>query len=471
MLGRVLTRSIENPSVPLSAANISQYLDGAPSVSGVKVTEQSAMQHVAVFRCTELIAGTCAALPFKAYRKGSRARLDDNYPVLADPHPELTSFEVFELMYVFLLLWGNAYFLKQRDGGGRIRYLWPLHPGRVRVDRVDPDAQHPGGKVFVVADRDGGTKTYTSYEVLHIPGLGYDGKVGLSRIQLASQALGMGMAAEKYAAQFFGSGQMLSGILTSEQTLTQESAETLKARWREKVVGLGRAHDIAVLDRGVTFTPLSIPAKDAQLLESQQWSVTQIARLFGLPPHAVGDVEKSTSWGSGIEQQTIGMVQFTLQPSYLTRVEKRFTKEVLTTENVYAEYAVEGLLRGDSAARAAFYAQAVQWGWMTRNEVRVRENLEPIEGLDSVLTPLNMDTGAEDELSIRELTEMVQKIYLGVGKVLSADEARDILNRAGAGLVGPFIPGAASDSDARSRVESHLRLLVNGTDKEIANHG
>ncbi len=386
VVGRLFERrSLENPSHPLTSTAIAEWFEGAKTHSGVRVTEETSLRLIAVYRCVELIAGTCAALPLKAYRRGSRERVTNL--ALEDPHPELTSFEVWEIAYASLLLWGNAYFRKLRDGAGRIRYLWPLHPSRVEVQLVDPGPENPGGKVFCIRDGAGEPKPYTSREILHIPGLGYDGRVGLSRIQLAKQGIGLGLASEQYAARFFGSGSMMSGILTTDKALEQTSADRLKERWRQRVGGLEKAHEVAVLDNGAKFQPVSIPPKDAELLGSQNWSTTQIARLFGLPPHAIGDVERSTSWGEGIEALSTGMVKFTLQPSYLTRVEQRVTKEVLLDPNTYAEYAVEGLLRGDSAARANFYAAMVRIRAMNPNEVRVRENLEPYEGGDEFLNP------------------------------------------------------------------------------------
>ncbi len=362
-------------------------LDGAPSTTGIRVTNTSALRHIAVFRSVELRAGTMAALPLKAFQKDSRERVV-NAPVLDDPHPELTRFEVWEQAYAHIDLWGNAYLRKLRDGAGRVRYLWPIHPSRVHVDLVEPDERNPGGKVFAIDAKGGRREPYTSYEILHLPGFGYDGRVGLSRIELGSRAIELGLAAEDYAARFFGNGTSLSGILSTDQTISQTVADTLKQRWREKVGGLSKSHDIAVLDAGTKFQPISIPAKDAQLLETRQSSVGDIATLFGLPPHAIGDVERSTSWGTGIEQQTIGMVQFTFQPM-LARVEQRLTKEIVqpANPNVYVEYVVEGLLRGDSASRAAFYQAMRQMKAMSANEVRARENLEPYEGGDTYENP------------------------------------------------------------------------------------
>ena len=388
-------RSLENPAVPLTSASLVEWMGGTPTYAGTTVNEKTAMKLIAVFRCVELIAGTCAALPLKAYKAGTRTRVDA--PVLSDPHPELTAFETWEIGYACLLLWGNAYFRKLRDGTGRIRYLWPIHPSRVEPQFVEPSGANPGGKVFVVVDKDGRHQPYSSFEILHIPSLGYDGLKGLSRIQLGKQGLGVGLAAEEYAARFFGSGTHLSGIITADASIDEDTSERIKARWKEKVGGLKKAHDIAVLGGGAKFQPISIPAKDAELLGSREYSVTEIARLFGLPPYAIGDVEKSTSWGTGIEQQKIGLVQFTLQPSYLTRVEQRLTKEVLLNPGVYAEYTIEGLLRGDAKARAGFYEAMVRIRAMNPNEVRARENLEPYDGGDEFINP-NIETApaAED---------------------------------------------------------------------------
>lgn len=398
-LGRLLDRrNLENPSYPLTSKALVEWLNGQVADSGVAVSETSALNLIAVFRCVELIAGTCASLPIKAYRNGSRVQVTS--PVLSDPHPELTRFEVWEQAYTHLLLWGNAYLRKLRDGSGRVRYLWPIHPSRVHVDLVEPTDSAPGGKVFAVRDAAGGWVPYTSYELLHIPGIGYDGRVGLSRIKLAKQGIGLGLAAERYAAKLFASGSLLTGILSTDQVLDQAKADAVKARWRERYgTGNDSAHDIAVLGAGVKFQPVSIPPEDAQLLETRSFTTAEIARLFGLPPHAIGDVERSTSWGSGIEQQTIGMVQFTLQPTYLSRVEQRLTKEVVqpSNPNVYAEYVVEGLLRGDSAARAAFYSQMRAMKAMTANEVRVRENLEPYEGGDVFENPNTSTSDQPDE--------------------------------------------------------------------------
>ncbi len=226
-----------------------------------------------------------------------------------------------------------------------------------------------------------------------LPYLSIDGTVGLSPLKLARQSLGVTVAAEDFAAKFFGSGTALSGILKTDKSLKEGDADALKKRWRELLAGIDHAHEIAVLDNGADFTPVSVPPEDAQLLGTRDFQVSEIARLTGIPPHLLGDVDKSTSWGTGIEQQVIGLVKFTFQ-SWLTMLEQRYTRELLpggwTSGSWFAEHSVEGLLRGDSAARAQFYALMVQWGILSRNEVRALENREPADGLDEFLTPSNM---------------------------------------------------------------------------------
>ena len=388
VLGRLI-RSVENPSIPLSASNISSVLGGRTVDAGVDVSERSSLEMAAVWRAVSLIAGTAASLPLKTYRTGSR----DESPlrVLRDPNPAQTPFEFWECVYLHMLLWGNAYILKERAAGGQVQNLWPLHPGRVKVGVVRAE------KVFTV---DGDLeRPFSADRVMHIPGLGYDGITGASPIRLASQGIGLSLAAEKYGAKLFGSGSLMGGILQTEQRLDQETATALKNRWREKVAGLDKAHDVAVLDAGAKFQAITMPNNDAQFIETRRFQIGEIARLFGVPPHMLMDTEKSTSWGTGIEQQSIGFVVYTLRSSWLSRIEQRITKE-LGPSDVYAKYKVEGLLRGDSSARANFYNVMRNVGAYSPNDIRDLEDLPPIDGGDGYLQPLNMapiGTETDDE--------------------------------------------------------------------------
>ncbi len=386
--------SLENPRTRLTVQSLLSLIGGGTrSLAGVHVTPKKAMGLTAVWRAVSLLSGTQAALPLHTYRTdagGTRTRVQVR--ALLQPHPEMTAFELWEWALVSRHLWGNAYLQKAEDGFG-IKHLLPLDPDCVRVGRVAPTALNPTGKVFEVR-QDDQTYAWTSREVLHIPGLGYDGVCGASPIRVASQALGLGLAAEEYGARFFGNGSLLAGVLQTEQRLEQKDAEALHKRWTAKVAGLDKAHDVVVLGNGTKFQPIGIPPRDAAFLESRTFAVADAARLYGLPPHMLGETQKSTSYGSGIEHQGIQLVVYTLRPD-LTRFEQRITRELCPT-GVHAEYAVEGLLRGDSKARAAFYQSAIAGGgWMTRNEARAKENLPPLDGLDEPLVPSGAQTPAQ----------------------------------------------------------------------------
>ncbi len=442
VLGRIL-RSVEDPTTPLSSSSILSALGVRASDSGVQVTEKTSLQMAAVWRAVSLIAGTAASLPLKTYRQGSRE--ESPIRVLTEPNPAQTAFEFWETVYLHMLLWGNAYVLKERAAGGQVQNLWALHPGRVKVGVVR------GEKVFTI---DGDIDApFSTDRIMHIPGLGYDGVTGCSPIRLASQGVGLSLAAEKYGAKLFGSGTLIGGILQTDQRLDEPTADRLKLRWREKLSGLDNAHDVAILDAGAKFQPITMPNTDAQFIESRRFQIAEIARLFGVPPHMLMDSDKSTSWGTGIEQQSIGFVVYTLRSSWLSRIEQRITKE-LGPSNVYAKYKVEGLLRGDSAARAAFYNVMRNVGAFSANDILDLEDMPPVDGGDTRLQPLNMailgsEPGGGDLADARNLVEMVQKVYLGVGTVLTADEARELLNRAGAGLAvpSPFDDEGDGDED------------------------
>lgn len=378
---------VESPAVPLTSTTLLDFLSGPKVHAGVAVTEKSSLGMPAVWRAVNLIAGTAASLPLHAYRQDGDVRqpvLTGNAAELLDnPHPDMTPFELWELAYGSLCLWGNTYFHKLRDQTGRLRELWWIAPNRVRAGRSSVD----GSKVY---ELDGNLDDpHTDDTILHIPGFGYDGICGVSPIRLARQGIGLALAAEEFGARLFGSGSLASGILQTEQRLDQASADALKARWKAKVSGLGNAHDVAVLDHGAKFQQLTIPPEDAQFIESRRFQVAEVARMFGVPPHMLMDTDKSTSWGTGIEQQTIGWVVFTLRPTYLTRVEQRLTK-MLRPQAVYARYSLEGLLRGDSAARAEFYTKLWTLGVLSTNDIRRLEDMPPVEGGDVRYRPLNM---------------------------------------------------------------------------------
>jgi HK97 family phage portal protein len=205
----------------------------------------------------------------------------------------------------------------------------------------------------------------------------------------------MALAAEEFGAKFFGSGSMMSGILQTENRLEQPQAERLKRAWQAKVGGIGNAHEAVVLDGGTKFQPMSIPPVDAQFIESRGFQVTEVARMFGIPPHMLMQTDKSTSWGTGIEQQGIGFVTYTMR-NWLTRVEQRVTK-LLQPGSVYAKYTVEGLLAGDSTAQAAWFTSMNGIGVLSVNEIRALKELPPVKGGNVRYRPLNMGVLGQEQ--------------------------------------------------------------------------
>ncbi|MEU1008193.1 phage portal protein [Streptomyces sp. NPDC005890] len=389
LFGLFERRSVENPAVPLTSTSLLGLLGGAPGKAGVVVTETSALHMPAVWRAVAVIANVAAALPLHTYAAGTRDR--ETVELLENPHPELTRFEFWRLVYVHRLLWGNAYAQKVRNGAGQVVQLWPIRPDRVKVDRESPTPENPGGKVFWIKDDNGVRQRRTSKEVMHLPALGYDGVTGCSPVRAAAEGIGLGLAAEKAAAKLYGSGNMISGVLQSEQRLTAEQAAQLKANWKAKLSGYESAGDIAVLDSGASFQPVTMPYKDSQFLESRQFQVTEVSRMFGVPPFLLMSTEKSTSWGTGLEQQAQGFVTWDLAPTWLTPTEQRVTKELLSSTQ-YAKYQVNGLLRGDSSARATFYRAMRDTGAFSADDIRDLEDLTPIGGRegDMRLQPLYM---------------------------------------------------------------------------------
>jgi HK97 family phage portal protein len=399
LLDRVFARTspnvLENAQYPLTSADLLSALHiPMTTSSSVVVNERTALGMPAIWRAVNLIAGTAASLPLHAYKETVPADDEESVRIpqesgqaaalLAKPHPDLTAYEFWELIYAHMLLWGNAYAQILRDQNGVIRELWPVHPSQVRVGRAKDLT-----KVYQLGqDMERG---YTDREILHFPAFGYDGVVGLSPIACARQGIGLALAAEEFGARLFGSGTMAGGILTTDQRLNQAQADALKVRWQSKIGGLQNSHEVAVLDAGAKFQQLTIPPQDAQFIQSRGFQIEEVARIYGVPPHMLMSVDKTTSWGAGIEQQTIAFVTYTLRP-WLTRVEQRVSA-VLQPGTVYARYNLAGLVRGDLTTRYQSYALGRQWGWLSVDDIRRLEEMPPLPGGDGqqYITPLNME--------------------------------------------------------------------------------
>ena len=377
--------SLENPAIPLTDLSLLGVLGGLPTDSGVPVNEQTSMRMSAVFRGVSLISAMCGALPIDVVVKGTKE--ESSHPLIDDPHPEMTPVEFWGLSAVHRALWGNFYAQKVYSRPGRIKSLMPFDPAGVAVGRAKSTEANPSGKVFQVTDRDGKTHALTSNEVFHVPFLSMDGLCGISPVRAAAQAVGLSIAAEKYGAKLFGSGNLQSGILQTEQKLTQPQAESLQRRWQEKIGGIDNAHKVAIIDAGAKFQSLTMPNDDAQLLESRDFQITELARFLGIPPYLMMQTEKTTSWGTGLEQQSTGFVKFDLHPRWLAPTEQRITKELLPV-TLEARYSVDDLMRGDSIARAEYYRVMYEMGAFSANEIREREDLPPREGGDDYMEPL-----------------------------------------------------------------------------------
>lgn len=374
--------SVENPAVPISSASVAELFDGVGSAAGVHVSEKKSLAMPAVWRAVNLIAGTIGSLPLHAYRaEGSvRVRVDTGRAaeLLDKPHPDLTPMELWEAVVGCLLLWGNAYLWLGRNQHNRLAELWLLDPAKVKPGRTSA-----GRKIYKLGN--GGVEADDS-NIMHIKGFGLDDVVGISPIQMAKQGISLALAAEKFGAELFAGGSLATGLLQTEVKLKKEEADALQKRWDDKRSGLNPSKTI-VLGGGLKFSQLTIPPEDAQFLESRSFQVAEIARMFGVPPHMLMDTDKSTSWGTGIEQQQIGFLVFTLRP-WLSRIEQRLTR-LLRPEAVYARFSVEGLLRADSKQRAEFYREMWSLGVYSTNDIRRFEEEAPVEGGEVRYRPLN----------------------------------------------------------------------------------
>lgn len=386
VLGSLLRSSLEGTK-PLTDASLGEWLTGARSDAGVAVTEQRVLGLPAYYRAVATTAGTVAGLPLHVYQRGTRD-LFSRPTVLDRPNPRQTPIEWKLTLLAHGITWGNAFNRKLRNGAGEVVQVWPLHPSRVRVVEVDITDQNPEGKLFLVRDRHGAEQRYTSWDIFHVPYMSYDGLSGVRPLEVFRQALGIPIAGDDSTARFLKNGSRLSGILKTASSLDRAQADRIKARWKAMTSGSANAGEIAVLDNDAEFQAVSLPPGDAKLLESRQWSVLEVARMVGTPPHLIGEVTGSTSWGTGIEQQVLGWVKFTLG-TWITSIEQRTDAELIPAR-AYSKLKLEGLLRGDSKARAAFYHSAITDGWMTRNEVRELEDLERADGLDEFIAPSNM---------------------------------------------------------------------------------
>lgn len=377
-----LFKARDKPKNRTPGSSYSFFFGG--TTSGKPVNEHTAMQMTAVYSCVRILAEAIAGLPLHLYKytaSGGKEKALSHplYFLLHDePNPEMSSFVFRETLMTHLLLWGNAYAQIIRNGKGEVIALYPLMPNRMRVDR---DSK---GKLYYSYTRysdeasaiNGMTVTLRPSDVLHIPGLGFDGLVGYSPIAMAKNAIGMAIACEEYGAKFFANGAAPGGVLEHPGTI--KDPQKVKESWNMAYQGSGNAHRVAVLEEGMKYQPIGISPEQAQFLETRKFQINEIARIFRVPPHMVGDLEKSSF--SNIEQQSLEFVKYTLDP-WVIRWEQAISRSLLSPSEKklhFSKFNVDGLLRGDYASRMNGYATARQNGWMSANDIRELENLDRI---------------------------------------------------------------------------------------------
>ena len=381
-------RARDKPTDAVSSAPTFYF---GTSASGKAVNPSSAIQVSAVYACVRVIAETIASLPFHVYEtteNGSRRAPEHPlYRLIHDEsNKEMTSFILRETMLAHLLLYGNAYCQIIRTGRDKIDSLYPLLPDKMEVDR---DA---GGLLtYTYTTSDGKRWRLEPRDVLHIPGLGFDGVMGYSPIALEKSAIGLGIAAEEYGSKFFSNGARPSGILTHPNTVKDPAA--LRANWNAAYGSSSNASRVAVLEEGMTFVPLSLPNNEAQFLETRKFQVSEICRIFRVPPHMIGDLDRATF--SNIEHQSIDFAVHTIRP-WLVRIEQAVNRALFSEKEkgrFYVQFNLDGLMRGDYKSRMEGYAIARQNGWMSANDIRELENMNAMsdeEGGNAYLVNGNM---------------------------------------------------------------------------------
>lgn len=383
-----LFRARDKPRDSVSAAPVFYF---GTSGSGKSVTAQTAIQLSTVYACVRVISETVASLPLGVYEATDDGNLKAGdhplYHLLHDePNAEMTSFVFREVMLAHLLLYGNSYSQIIRSGKNTVVGLYPLLP-----DHMDVDRDSKGNLTYTYITSDGKTVVIKPQDILHIPGLGFDGIIGYSPIALEKNAIGLGIASEEYGSKFFSNGARPSGILTHPNTVKNPKA--VRESWNSAYGGSSNSNRVAILEEGMTFTPLSIPNNEAQFLETRKFQVDEICRIFRVPPHLVGNLEHATF--SNIEHQSIDFAVHTIRP-WLVRIEQSMNRALFTDQEkgrFYVQFNIDGLMRGDYKSRMEGYAIARQNGWMSANDIRALENQNPIpkeEGGDAYLVNGNM---------------------------------------------------------------------------------
>lgn len=376
--------------------------NGTVSAHGEPVTRDSAMKVAAVYACTRLLCGSIGTLPAHIYERSGKEKnvfsAHPYYRTLHDaPNPMLTAVIYWETVVNHILLEGNHYSLIGRNRNGDMLSLTPLNPARVEPDEVNGRLQ------YAVVFDNGTQAVYDQDDILHIPNIGWNGKKGLSTLRSAMlNAVGGALAADKYSATFFANDATPRGYIKFDQPLKEDQAKIIRNYWFEHHQNPDKRHLPAFIPQGGEFKEITMSAEDTQLLETRAFQVADIARIFGVPPHMIGHLEKSSSWGTGIEQQSMAFTIYTLRP-LLARIEQEVNRKIIRSDKYFFRFNIDGLLRGDIKTRYEAYQKALGGnqmpGFMTINEVRELEDRPPVAGGEAIYKPVTSDntTGGSNE--------------------------------------------------------------------------
>ena len=392
LFGRILGAFRSSPNNPsTSLANPASWMfDGSASKTGIAITEDSAMRLSAVFGAVRVISETIASLPWEVKQDaGDSTRSASAHPInklIHHPNGMMTDFNFREVCQAHLCLHGNAFIAIRRNEAGQPVKLIPVHPDRVEV-KVYKDEK------FYTIDQ--GKETFDDTEMIHILGLSFDGIIGKSVIEAARESIGLGLAADQFGGSFFGNGANVSAILTHPGRLSDEAYKRLMASWARRYSGLDNAHKTAILEEGMNLQKVSISPQESQFLETRKFGVEDIARFFRIPLAYLGSLENSST-RANIEEQGIQFQRNTVLP-WVKRWEAEFNRKLFPgQEDYFIRMNMDGLLRGDISSRYSSYAVARQWGWLSVNDIRKHESLEPIDGGDIYLQPMNMVEAGTD---------------------------------------------------------------------------
>lgn len=363
--------------------------NGSQSVAGVPVTADTALSFATVFACVRVLSESVGSLPLILYRRtgDSKERATDHplYGLLHDaPNDEMSSTQFFEAIMSNVVLWGNAFARLVVDNNGQVREMWPLLSRYMQVKRNNNqliyDYQAPDLK-----------QQFQRWQIYHVPGLTLNGLTGLSVLGYMRRAIGLGLVLDQYSESFFENGARPGVVLEYPGQLKDKARDNIVESWNERHAGPENAHKVTILEEGMKLHDFGIPPEDAQMLQSKKYQAEEIARMFLVQPHKVGIMDHATF--TNIEQQSISFVTDTLR-TWLVRIEKRAAVDLLLKaerRDYFAEFLVDALLRGDTVTRVQAYNSAINTGWMTRNQARQKENMNPgPPELDKYLQPLNM---------------------------------------------------------------------------------